>query len=306
MRKPITTIAAVALSCAVISAASCNTDVRDGQSPWFEHGSADATDTPPEQRQVLIRSTEDGTEGVVLDDDTDIEVTDGQFQRPSADRWKPVSGLGQVQGLELMEEYDEVADVELRRQSSPRVGVVRGMVRESDRRIELQNPVLQPCHTAEALKFKVAPRASDECYYIDGDVADGGLSLDRGDGSLPSPSLTVSFGAETSERAEYECTVVLKDDRTVTMPAARQFRVWLESFRPAVVRAGSVESTCTSTNGEATSSTLRVENVSGWVSGADTPGIKLVNIAARLQVSGSRTLSFWTNIDSEAVPFSVD
>ena len=306
MRKPITTIAAVALSCVMFSIGGCNTDVRDGQSPWFAHGSADATDAPPEERQVLIRSTEDGTEGVVLDDDTDIEVTDGQFQRPSADRWKPVSGLGQVQGLELMEEYDEVADVELRRQSSPRVGVVRGMVREGDRHIELRDPAFQTCRAAEVLDFKVAPRASDECYYIDGEKVEGRLDVETRGNTLPNWALTVSFGAETSERAEYECTVVLKDDRTVTMPAARQFRVWLESFRPAVVRAGSVESTCTSTNGEATSSTLRVENVSGWVSGADTPGIKLVNIAARLQVSGSRTFSFWTNIDSEAVPFSVD
>jgi hypothetical protein len=92
--------------------------------------------------------------------------------------------------------------------------------------------------------------------------------------------------------------------------------VRLESFLPAVASKGSVESTCTATDGEATSSTLRVEDVSGWVSGADIPGIKLVNIAARLQVSASpgedgdaqasRTISFWTNIDSEAVPFSVD
>jgi hypothetical protein len=268
------------------------------------------------ERQVLIRSTDDETEGVVLDDDTDIEVTDGQFQQPSEDRWKPVSGLGQVQGLYLMEEYGEVAYEELHRLSSPRVGVVRGMVRDGDRRIELQNPVLQPCHTAEALDFKVAPRASDECYYIDGEKVEGRLDVETRGNSLPNWALTVSFGAETPERAEFECTVVFEDERTAIGPAVTQFRVRLESFLPAVVSKGSVESTCTATDGEATSSTLRVEDVSGWVSGADIPGIKLVNIAARLQVSASpgedgdaqasRTISFWTNIDSEAVPFSVD
>lgn len=314
----VTSLAAIALSCAVISAAGCNTDVRDGQSPWFEHGSADATDTPPEQRQVLVRSTKDGTEGVVLDDDTDIEVTDGEFQRPSADRWKPVSGLGQVQGIELMEEVGEDANVELRRLSSLRVGVVRGMVREGDRRIELRNPAFQTCRTADALDFNVVPRASDECFYIDGDAVVGRMDGEnRRDDWVRSLALTVSFGGEAPERAKYECTVELEDERTAIRPAVFQFRVRLNSFRPAVVSKGSVESTCTVTNGEATSSTLRVQDITGWVSGSiNSPGIKLVNIAVRLEVSGPtgengddeppRTLSFWTNIDSEAVPFSVD
>ena len=319
MRKPITTIAAFALSCAIISVAGCNTDVRDGQSPWFERGSADATDTPPEQRQVLIRSTEDETEGVVLDDDTDIEIADGQFQRPSPDQWKPVSGLGQIQGLELLKTYGEDALVDLRRESSPRVGIVQAEVREGEPGIELREPAFQTCRTAKALGFRVAPRASDECYYIDGEVVPGQMDVEfRGDGSsLKSPALTASFGSETPERADYQCTVGFEDNREIIRPAEKKFRVRIESFPTPLLRSeGSVESTCKATSGETTSPRLRVDTVSGWASGADIPGIELVNIAVRLQVSASpgedgdaqasRTISFWTNIDSEAVPFSVD
>jgi len=140
---------------------------------------------------------------------------------------------------------------------------------------------------------------------------------DNGDVSK-SPALTMSFGSETSQQAEYECTVVFEGDRRGRDFVARYFRLEVGALRRAVWRgSGSVQSTCTATNGEANSSEVRVENITGWIMGVDGPGIELGNIAVRLQVSASRgekgddeaskTLSFWTNLRPEFThPVSVD
>jgi uncharacterized lipoprotein NlpE involved in copper resistance len=312
MRKSIIHIAAVVFS---LVGLGCGNADSPGGSEWAFAGS-DATqvgsnDAGPRERQVLFRSDGTQTEGVVLDDDTEVRVTDGKLQRPTEDQWKPVSGLGQIQGLELVQIYNETKNRKTLSQRGPQVGIVRGMVRERDRRIELRDPAFQQCRTAQALDFKVAPGASDGCFYTDGAVVAGRVSLEDGrdDSNQTSPALTVSFGAETSEQAKYECTLVFEDERKAVTFGVEYFRIEVGSY-PRVVRGeGSVQSTCTATNGEVTSSELSVENVTGWVSGVDVPGIRLNNAALRLQVSGvpglgndgdaSRTLSFWASLPTE-------
>jgi len=66
-----------------------------------------------------------------------------QLQRPTEDQWKPVSGLGQIQGLELVPIYNETKNRKTLSQRGPQVGIVRGMVRERDRRIKLRDPAFQ-------------------------------------------------------------------------------------------------------------------------------------------------------------------
>ena len=222
-----------------------------------------------------------------------------------------MSGLGQIQGLELVQIYNETKNRKILSQRGPQVGILRGMVRERDRRIELRDPAFQKCRAAQVLDYKVAPRASDGCLYIDGEVVAGRVSVEDGrdDSTQTSPALTVSFGAETSEQSKYECTLVFEDQRKAVTFGVEYFRIEVGSYSRVVRGEGSVQSTCTATNGEVTSSELSVENVMGWVSGVDVSGIRLNHAVLRLKVSGvagvgndgdaSRTLSFWTSLPSE-------
>jgi hypothetical protein len=312
VRKSIITIVAVAFT---LVGLGCGNPDSAGGSEWAFAG-ADATqvgsdDAGPRERQVLFRSDGTQAEGVVLDDDTEVKVTDGKLQRPTEDQWKPVSGLGQIQGLELVQIYNETKNRKTLSQRGPEVGVVEGMVRERDRRIELRDPAFQKCRTAQGLDFRVAPRTSDGCFYIDGEVVAGRVSVEDGrdDSTQKSPALTVSFGAETSGQAKYECHLVFEDERKAVTFGVEYFRIEVGSYPRVVLGEGSVQSTCTATNGKVTSSELSVENVTGWVSGVDRPGIRLNNVALRLQVSGtagvendedgSRALSFWTSLRSK-------
>jgi len=307
---PVIGWAAIVVACGVFAAGACTSGTDEDEWPLARE-SADA--------EVLFRSRGTGTEGVVLRDDPDVDVTEGRIQRPSPEQWKPVSGLGEIRGLELVDIHvGVVGAVDSPSPPRSRAGLVRGMAREGGRRIELRDPEFRKCRTAEALEFEVAPGASDECYYIDGEVVNGRVDTEYRDstGSVQR-NLTVSFGADDSGRAEYRCTVVFGDEPRAVLAKPQWFRVGIDSFPRAVLRGqGSVEPTCTANNEEATSSELRVENLTGWTSGSDSPGLRLVNIALRLRVAestgetsddeASRTLTFWTNLDPERVPFLLD
>jgi len=281
-------------------------------------GAPTAPDAGLAEGEVLFRSEGGRTEGLVAGDDTVVEVVDGRLERPAGDRLKPVRGLGEIGGLELVPVHDRTGAEEPPETPRPRVGVVRGTVRERDGRIEVRNPRFRRCETARVFDFEVAPEASDECVYIDGEQVEGSASVsDRSPGGGEPVRITAFFRRTVANSfEEFSCALDIGDDRSVLLPAERKFRIDIDSIPEALFRGeGSVEAECAAGPGWAVPLDLPVERIDGWVAGADGPGVGLVNIALRFEIeeptSGTDSerageFAVWKNVSARSLPFRVE